>query len=710
MMYFLFNNDGSIKFLKVGESIQQGSHGVNFVFCAIEGYDNDNYVADALFTLPNGELSEGVAIADTQEIDGTFYNGFLIELTEAQLLLAGNLLFNLRLKDLNNLVLATYEYTFKINPTSYLPDETKITEAQYQLLLQSFNSFQIKYAKANVRFYESRELANEDVVNLAEGQNVFILINNKVVPFKKQNGVLVQLGFAEIGVIEYTAGQGILINDYEISVNTSVIATNESVDEKINLKLTNLYKIRGNSTTSILNGLTKTAELNGYVYNITSGNELDNYDGTSTMVIPGDNVVFIWNNGDWRWDKLAGDIDFSRFATKSELTSGLANKVSISTGTSGIFRLYGFNGATQNTYIAAHNLSTGSGTIMKRNSQNRAEIATPVNDNEIANKKYVDDSVSPKANANEVTPKPTVNPNYKTISVQKEDGTFETFIATDNQNIVNSLIQRNESGYARVLDPVGNADIANKYYVDNHHDATKQDALTAGTGISIADNVISANVDLTGCVQVNSPNYVNNATQVYGKDQNNNQYMFTIAQGSATGNSIVRRTAGGQIYTGAPTADNHATTKKYVDDQIANMNGAIVGYATLDKSKLGYSTDGNTRPTQRTYTAISSGNDAYLTYEKIGSILRVTIKYVKGDSVLVTDSSIRISYADILSAISISGTVNSAYTSVNGCSVRDSTVYGTSSLVTCSDSSYIYLADDGYDHEGFDVTVTLVVS
>ena len=141
MLYVIFNPDGSIKTLVVGESIQQGDHETKQIFTKIEGIDPAEYTCSADFVLPDGELSYLVASQVTDESDEDYGEGYAITLTEGQTYLAGNLKMNLRLVDLQGHVLCTYQVTLKINPTAYDPNETNITEAQYNSLLQSLRSF-----------------------------------------------------------------------------------------------------------------------------------------------------------------------------------------------------------------------------------------------------------------------------------------------------------------------------------------------------------------------------------------------------------------------------------------------------------------------------------------------------------------------------------------------------------------------------------------
>ena len=136
-------------------------------------------------------------------------------------------------------------------------------------------------------------------------------------------------------------------------------------------------------------------------------------------------------------------------------------------------------------------------------------------------------------------------------------------------------------------------------------------AVTLGksdVGLGNADNTSDANKPISTAVQTaldgkatrldipqNSVPYRSAA----GSGEVNNN--IPIASGSATPWSVAVREAGtGVIYTGIPTLDNHAATKKYVDDSIpaAQVNSdwsAVSGAAQiLNKPTLGTAAAANT--------------------------------------------------------------------------------------------------------------------
>lgn len=59
------------------------------------------------------------------------------------------------------------------------------------------------------------------------------------------------------------------------------------------------------------------------------------------------------------------------------------------------------------------------------------------------------------------------------------------------------------------------------------------------------------------------------ANRIYGTGLNGDDTTYPLAGTSALANSVAYRTAGGVLKVGTPTADDHATTKQYVDDLVA---------------------------------------------------------------------------------------------------------------------------------------------
>ncbi|MCR4661683.1 MAG: hypothetical protein K5765_06790 [Clostridia bacterium] len=121
-----------------------------------------------------------------------------------------------------------------------------------------------------------------------------------------------------------TSGNDGLVTGGTVYTALQDYATEQYVDTHITAAITGIYKLNGSATVSALNNLIiPDATMNGNVYNMTDSGDLNNSSGYGgvTSVLTGDNVVFVWNNGSWYWDKLAATIDTSSFVTNSTVAS-----------------------------------------------------------------------------------------------------------------------------------------------------------------------------------------------------------------------------------------------------------------------------------------------------------------------------------------------------------------------------------------------------
>lgn len=113
--------------------------------------------------------------------------------------------------------------------------------------------------------------------------------------------------------------------------------TSAEVDEKIAAKISSTYKAAGSTTFADLPALA--AAIEGNVYNISDEfTTNENFvEAAGTKYPAGTNIVCIKVGDDYKWDVLAGFVDLSayetaaaadeKYATKDELTTGLAGKV-----------------------------------------------------------------------------------------------------------------------------------------------------------------------------------------------------------------------------------------------------------------------------------------------------------------------------------------------------------------------------------------------
>lgn len=167
-------------------------------------------------------------------------------------------------------------------------------------------------------------------------KNIFNFESSYYKPYLVQVDNTVKIGLGsiiyqegdEIKIINDN-GAGIIVQDDYLSDEIGrpyvlkeyvdeTFATISYVDYQIAQAVSGVYQIKGSATVSQLNTLTSTTSdkstLNGFVYNVTTSGNLNYYAGT-TPVLAGDNVVFVYNNGQWGWDKMAGTIATDNFVT-----------------------------------------------------------------------------------------------------------------------------------------------------------------------------------------------------------------------------------------------------------------------------------------------------------------------------------------------------------------------------------------------------------
>lgn len=359
MMYVIYNYDGTIKLKNLNEVINQGNHNVNSFFVAIDGRDIDYFTVTALFRLPNESVVVLGGEVKTETIGEAQYQGYEIKLTRDVTNFPGYVKMSVQLYH-DNAVLRTIEIPLFVNETPYDPTETPISVEQYEALLQYLNNFQIKYSPNNVRGYRSTTaISAEEIQNLASGQLVLRsnpdIPNNFYLYVKLANGTLQSLGTFtnEVGldqryVLQDNATEIIYGTDdegnqdklsYAITANAYSIVQRDGsgqitvpvlpaenyhaaskyyVDSTISMRITGVYKIAGSGSITYLNsGTNKTSSLNGSVFNLSDSGNLTNYDSSTVSVVAGDNVVFVWNEGNWYWDKMSGLIDLSGYYAKN---------------------------------------------------------------------------------------------------------------------------------------------------------------------------------------------------------------------------------------------------------------------------------------------------------------------------------------------------------------------------------------------------------
>lgn len=178
--------------------------------------------------------------------------------------------------------------------------------------------------------------------------------------------------------------------DTTVTASSTNLVTSKAVDTAINNKITSVYKAKG-SIPSISDLPVPSKDTESFVYNIESGfTTTDKFvEGVGKTYPAGTNVVIINVSGStYQYDVLAGMVDLSNYATKTDL-SGKLDKV---TTTATLNRVYAINkDGTQST----QSMSTGAdnSSIALRTNTGTLRVTTPTDNNDAATKKYVDDIV-----------------------------------------------------------------------------------------------------------------------------------------------------------------------------------------------------------------------------------------------------------------------------------------------------------------------------
>lgn len=156
MDYIIYNSDGSIATKKLKNYVQQGSDGVNTLFCAIPSLENpDECTVQVVFTLPNQSQNTLIATYQhdfTYDEDEEPLDGWTFALTTAQTIYFGILLTSLRIIRNQNLILVTYPFALVVNETGVSPStDSGIPLDSLDSLIESLKL----YIDENIPYYTS---------------------------------------------------------------------------------------------------------------------------------------------------------------------------------------------------------------------------------------------------------------------------------------------------------------------------------------------------------------------------------------------------------------------------------------------------------------------------------------------------------------------------------------------------------------------------
>lgn len=276
-----------------------------------------------------------------------------------------------------------------------------------------------------------------------------------------------------------------------------------------------------------------------------------------------DNKTTTLQNGITANESLIQQEIDDRKAGDEALQTSVNNKLDKVTDTSTNPRLYMVDIAGNQGTVSYAQSATAE-TIMQRDTDGRAKVAAPQADNDITNKKYVDDTIAsqvasvykPKGSVADLSSLPTPDKAHEgfVYNIESEFTTTDNFV----------------EGAGKTF-PAG----TNVVIVNTTGTTYKYDVLAGMVDLSS----YATKTELSGKVdKVTSPYKV----YVTGSDGSQKSLSYTE---SATSNTIAYRRTGGTLDVGTPTIDANATPKSYVDNADAlKMNKSAFDYNETTKT------------------------------------------------------------------------------------------------------------------------------
>lgn len=341
----------------------------------------------------------------------------------------------------------------------------------------------------------------EDITALDISQRIVDEVTNQVDPLRTEVGQLEQLIPEEASSDNQLADKD-FVNSSIASNTANFRGTYESEEE---LPLT------GNTP-------------NDYAFVVTTDNE-------------GNTVYkrFKWVDDEWLFEY---DLNNSSFTASQWANINMDHRKFLQKYTlAGALTVYGTDGANQEHYVIGKE-GAGALTIPQRTVRGTVTTSTPINDNDAATKKYVDDNFVEK-----------ISP-----TLYAESGATVALKVQGNSNSdPNRAIIRFLGKDGNILGSLGIKEGAPMFYN------------LAGVEFPL---VYSSSTVLT-----NKLDKVTTANKIYGTDSNGNQINIAWST-AANDDTVVVRLGDGRIKVSDPVVWNDAANKNYVDNLVGTITGA----------------------------------------------------------------------------------------------------------------------------------------
>lgn len=254
--------------------------------------------------------------------------------------------------------------------------------------------------------------------------------------------------------------------------------------------------------------------------------------------------------------------------------------------------------------IVPFSKSADTETLAWRTDDGTIKAVDPIDDDDVATKSYVDNrALTPEALADVLV-------GSDTVSVDISEGGDQVVVKLD-QDVIDELDGKVDADRSALADAGALTTLATapaSARIVGINAGNRQFSISIGSGLALSgSNVLSATgggeggnvptpeeADAGKVLTVNaggigfgwqtpSGNAVQKVTAnniLYGRILNE-EAALPIATSSADANSIARRGTGGTLVVGNPTSNNHAATKKYVDDSILTVRPWPIALITL---------------------------------------------------------------------------------------------------------------------------------
>lgn len=256
---------------------------------------------------------------------------------------------------------------------------------------------------------------------------------------------------------------------------------------------------------------------------------------------------------DYWVSQITPSVSLNKLETSKVDLSGKLDKIT----TSGNF-VYSHNGETQEEIRVSDSSSVIANAIVKRSSSGYINVPNPVSASNAVNKNYVDSNIASHHDGSKVDKVTTADTSKRAYTI--DANATQSVTPLSAAGAPNAIAQYDSEGHLAVTNPRDNYD---------------------------AVNLQTFNGGLSG--KVDKVSSVSTYDRLYGIETNGEQKTY-LANSTPLINGIAEYNGFGQLSTAAPTSNENATTKQYVDQQVAAKSVVTVSSTGTATDEVQYIT------------------------------------------------------------------------------------------------------------------------